>query len=280
MSVSVASVTAVEIGTLAGAALGATISGISGGNPLIGALTGAIAGGLFAGAGNLVQTLTGVTNVADFSTTQLIEASLIHAGAGAISGAANAGITGGNVGFGALTAAISAGAAEGIGGEIAGTDWFKQLNRAEQIFAGLVSNVGIGAVTGGVTSEIVCGQFLHGFGQGAWTAAYGFLFNHMLDIARIDPGPGGGGSWNQYTTINPTDPQADVINRISNALGLALCVGAVVYYAGPYVLTAGLLYAPQINQLGLYGVDFANGYLPGTPPPSWPGYFGSAASNF
>jgi hypothetical protein len=88
------------------------------------------------------------------------------------------------VGLGALTGAISAGAAAGAEGAMAGAGWFKQMNPYEQFFAGLVSHAGIGAVTGGVTSEIVCGQFLHGFGQGAWTAAYGFIFNswlHSLD---------------------------------------------------------------------------------------------------
>lgn len=181
LGLSEAAATAVFTGMLLGAALGATISALTGGNPLTGAITGAIAGGLFAGAGSLAGALNLVTADGAYTSTQaLIEASLLHAGAGAASGAIGAAIGCGNVGLGALTGGLSGGIAEGVGLEIQGTNWLSSLQPDEKIFAGLASRVGIGAVTGGVTSEIVNGQFLHGFGQGAWTAAYGFLFNDLL----------------------------------------------------------------------------------------------------
>jgi hypothetical protein len=167
---------------------------------------GAIAGGLFAGAGSLAQSLGLVTQQGVYTSTQaLLEASLLHVGAGAMSGAINAGIAGGNVGLSALTSGISAGVACGVGGVITGTDWFtKQLAPEEKFFAGLVSQAGIGAVTGGVTSEIVCGQFLHGFGQGAWTAAYGFIFNWGLHGAADDAF---GSSSDQMTTVTQINGQ-------------------------------------------------------------------------
>jgi RHS repeat-associated protein len=225
----------VGLGIVAGAALGATMSAITGGNPLIGALTGAIAGGLFAGAGNIVQTLPGVTGGGVFTTNQaLIEASLIHAVAGAASGAIGAAITGGNVGISALTGGISAGVACGVGGAMAGTRWFSTLLPEERIFAGLVSQVGIGAVTGGVTSEIVCGQFLHGFGQGAWTAAFGFLFNEAMHEA-LEPPP-------EIETDNgalgPRVPHAADGCTEEPIYACDYCGGASACYVGPESLNS------------------------------------------
>jgi hypothetical protein len=250
-------------------------------NPLIGALTGALSGGLFCGAGDMIATLPGVVEARAITTPQaLIEASLIHAAAGVTSGAIGAGIGGGNINLGALTGGISAGVAEGIGGALSDTDWFKNLAPVEKFFVGLGSRAGIGAVTGGVASEMVCGQFLHGFGQGAWTAAYGFLFNAVMHGALMTAGDAGGRP-TFYDTVSPDgDPAAATIDNTSNALALAVTVGAGVYYAEPYVLTLGLSYAPQINQWGLAGIDFANGYLPGTPPASAFGYAGFIYGNF
>ncbi|MDR3565629.1 MAG: RHS repeat-associated core domain-containing protein, partial [Negativicutes bacterium] len=202
-----------------GAALGASISAITGGNPLLGAVTGGVSGGLFFGAGQMIGALQLITPAGAFSSnTALLEAALIHAGAGAASGAIGAAIGGGNVGRAALTGGISAGVAEGIGGGIQDTDWFQGLNKEQKVFAGLSSQIGIGAVTGGVTSEIVDGQFLHGFGQGAWTAAYGFIFNkyfHSLSDgdfcseASIGPARQDPPYWHQegYIQLAPNMPE-------------------------------------------------------------------------
>ena len=188
-------VTSTAVGAItAGAALGASMSAITGGNPLTGAIAGAITGGLFYGAGSLIQTLPGVTEAGLITTNQaLIEASLIHLGAGAASGAISAALGGGNVGMAALTAGLSAGAAEGFGGSIEDTQWFQHLAPVTQFAAGLGSEAGIGAVTGGISSEMVDGHFIQGMGQGAWTAAYGFVFNfswHTLFGNASDAGPG------------------------------------------------------------------------------------------
>ena len=241
-----------------GAALGASLSALSGGNPLIGALTGAIARCLYAGAGSLAQALNLVSQSGVYASTQaLIEASLLHAAAGAVSGSIGAAMTGGNVGSGALSGGISAGVACGVGGALMGTNWFSSLQPEEQFFAGLVSQAGIGAVTGGVTSEIVCGQFLHGFGQGAWTAAYGFIFNwtaHNGPAALMTDGDNGSPSF--YTTISASDPAAAAMDKVFNGLALAVTVGATAYYAGPYALTFSLAQP-----------DFVVGFLEGIAPP-------------
>ena len=188
---------------IAGAALGASISAICGGNPLTGALAGAISGALFFGAGSLAQSLGLVTQQGVYTSTQaLIEASLIHVGAGAASGAIGAAINHGNVGLGALTGGISAGVACGVGAALNGTQWFSQFVGPEKFFAGLVSQVGIGAVTGGITSEIMGGKFLQGMGQGAWTAAYGFLFNDAIHAAGGDPNASCG-DWHVMGYVQP-----------------------------------------------------------------------------
>jgi hypothetical protein len=172
-----------------------------------------------------------------------------------------------------LTGAISAGVAEGAGLAIQGSDWFSSLQPDEKIFAGLGSRVGIGAVTGGVTSEIVNGQFLHGFGQGAWTAAYGFLFNEALHggvAAMMTAGLDGvGGTSSSYTTIPATDPEAATFGKVWNSLALAVTVGGVVY-SGAYIGGLAYMYPEAV----LIGAGFAEGYFPPPTPVtnSVPGY--------
>jgi hypothetical protein len=136
-------------------------------------------------------------------------------------------------GMGALwTGGISAGIAEGLGGPIQGTDWFSQMASEEKFFAGLASRAGIGAVTGGVTSEIVGGQFLHGFSQGTWTAAYAFMFNGVLHGALMTAGNDGGRP-SFYDTIPVSDLDAATIDTVFNVLSLSVTVGAVIYCVGP-----------------------------------------------
>lgn len=175
----------------------------------------------------------------------LAEASAIHFLAGAASGAIGAAITGRNVGLGALTGGVSAGLAEGMGGALSWTQWHKDLAPVEKIFAGLVSRVGIGAVTGGVTSEIVRGQFLAGFGQGAWTAAYGFLFNwglHEGPTLMTAGNDGGHPSFYDDIPIKPYDSRPSLFEFS------ALCVStaAVIVYGGEFVLGLAYTYPEAI----------------------------------
>jgi len=93
----------------------------------------------------------------------------IHAGAGAIAGGINAAIGRENIGLGMLTGGISGGIGKFAGGFL--PDGFGYQ------FAGRSA---IGGITGGIAAEMYGGSFRQGFGQGARTAAYGFLFNDVL----------------------------------------------------------------------------------------------------
>lgn len=77
----------------------------------------------------------------------------------------------------AMIGGISAGVAEGVGGQLRGADWFKGLDPTAKFAVGLASHSAIGAVTGGIGAEIMGGNFGQGAAQGTWTAALGFIFN-------------------------------------------------------------------------------------------------------
>ena len=158
----------------------------------------------------------------------------------------------------------------------------------EQIFAGLTSQVGIGAVTGGVTSEIVNGQFLHGFGQGAWTAAYGFIFNETLDAfgeGMATPNPGQDpDTWRSWDTaqagVEAINSGNDPTNLQSNlAIIAALPLAPLTIAAGPELYSLTLLYPEAV----LIGAGFAEGITPPLSGVSVNAYgyaAGVAASNF
>lgn len=109
-----------------GAGLGAAGSAISGGNPLVGALTGGLGGysgaGGFSGAGTQIGTALGATG----QTATGLGNTLIGAGTGALTGE----LTGQGAGAGALTGGLSAGlTAAGVpkpfaslGGKLAGSE--------------------------------------------------------------------------------------------------------------------------------------------------------------
>ena len=174
------------IGIIIGAALGATISAITGANIALGALTGAISGAAFALAGGAIESWGLIQQVEAGNQLAIAEASAIHFAAGAASGAINAAITGGNVGLSSLTSGISEGISYAVGaglGMMPGTTtgWYFKLAPEQQFFAGLAVRTGVGALVGGATAELAGGEFIQGMGQGAWTAAYGFIFNETLD---------------------------------------------------------------------------------------------------
>ncbi len=169
-------------GILIGAALNTTIAAIQGRDLGMAALTGAISGGLFTGAGIAGEGLDSVVQAG------------IHAAAGAISGAINAGITGGNVLQSALIGGISAGVAKyGMAGILPNTSLYKQVgdlagNWGQIAMKGAVA-VGTGTVTGGFSSMMMGGSFGAGAAQGTWTSAYGFLFNGIPHLVALrDPG--------------------------------------------------------------------------------------------
>jgi len=159
---------------LAGAALGASTSAIMGGNPLLGALTGAISATFFMGAHGIVA-LKGLEGVV---------AASVHVAAGAASGAVNAAITGGNPLMGAVTSGVSAGVAYGVGSALQAAGVTSAIaDMTPKDFAiQLGARTASGAVVGGVTSEMMGGDFGQGAFTGAWTAGYGFLFNCSLTL--------------------------------------------------------------------------------------------------
>lgn len=158
-----------RIGMAIGAAINTAITAISGGNLGMGALTGAISGGFFAGAGVIGAGLDSVVQAG------------IHFAAGAISGAINAGITGGNVWQSAITSGLSAGVAKfamlGLTPMIPG---YAQAGEWGQWGMEGAVAVGTGTVMGGFSSTMMGRSFGAGAELGAWTSAFGFMFNRTL----------------------------------------------------------------------------------------------------
>jgi RHS repeat-associated protein len=138
-----------------GALIGGATSAAMGGNIGLGILTGAIGGVLFGGAGQIARIL---------ELSRLATAGL-YAVAGAVSGAAGAGITGGNVGIGALTGAI--GGALGYGASLIGGP------------LGLLAGLAAGAVGGGIGSVMLGGEF----GDGAWRGAASAGISYAVSTA-------------------------------------------------------------------------------------------------
>ncbi len=165
------------IGIVIGAALGATMSAITGGNIGMGALTGAITGGFLGGAGAIVGAaqLTGVC------------AAGVYAAAGASAGAINAGISGSNVGIGALTGGAFAAAAYAF--PIPGLKIFPEgpeatfANQAGSIANRMISSSLTGAAFGAASAGMTGGDMLHGAAMGAAAWAAGSAGNMLIGNA-------------------------------------------------------------------------------------------------
>ena len=141
---------------------------MTGGNIALGALTGAISGAIFFGAGEI---LPGITKALGATTRleQVVVSTGVHAVAGAVSGGINAAISGSNIGLGMLTGAVGAGIGNAAGSFLPSKFEYQ-----------LVGQVVAGAIAGGIVSALYGGNFWQGFAQGAYTAAVGFLFNQMV----------------------------------------------------------------------------------------------------
>jgi hypothetical protein len=136
-----------------GAAAGFVSSAISSGT-LKGAVQGAFSGALFASIGAYGK-------IGDWSDATLVAA---HAGAGCLSAVAG----GGRCGAGALPAGLSKLAT------VAGPEWLKHPGPDGLKIAG---GVAFSAVVGGTASRLGGGKFANG----AQTAAFGYLFNELLN---------------------------------------------------------------------------------------------------
>jgi len=97
-----------------------------------------------------------------------------HMAAGAVSGAFNTVVSGGNLGQNMVTSAVSAGIAKGLGNYIPSVD-----NDYLDFGIGVVGNGIIGGITGGISAELYGGKFSEGFKEGVAIGIGGFLFNRM-----------------------------------------------------------------------------------------------------
>jgi RHS repeat-associated protein len=164
--------TAIIVGAIIGALMGAYNASMNGGDvmagmfhgALVGGLSAALSGALFYGAGNLIHAPTSSMGPA----AQIA----VHAAAGAVSGAANAAMTGGDIWHGALIGAVSAGIAKGSGLE------------------SLEGRMALGAASGGFSAALAGEDFAQGAFQGAWTSLVAYLFNDVLH--RIEMSENGG----------------------------------------------------------------------------------------
>ena len=227
----------VAIGMIAaGAGFGAAMSAMTGHNPGMGALTGAISAFAFMGAHYLTAGM------------DLLDAAVIHGAVGAATGAINAAIAGTSPGFGALTGGISGGIARGMGGLL--PDGF-----AAQLGGRMLT----GAVAGGITAAIVGGDFKQGMFNGAWTAGFGYLFNEtgqelgkmvqgMFQQAGIGTDPGHLFNRSDLASLNPGFTAGQRNALITTGAGAFLTVygfltlpeGAPVTGIGAAWLTKGL----------------------------------------
>jgi hypothetical protein len=161
------------IGALIGAALNTSIAAITNQDIGMAALTGAISGAFFTGAGLIGKGLDSVVQAG------------INGFAGAASGAINAGIQGGDIGQGALIGGVSAGVAKYTGLELGKSSIFRDVSAFGQHAMQLGTRTGIGAVMGGISAEMIGGSFGEGASMGAWTAAYAYAFNQLEVGERI-----------------------------------------------------------------------------------------------
>ncbi len=263
-------------GAVLGSALGATVSAITGGDIGQGALTGAISGAFFGGVGTVIKAMgdagiIAVTQQGVAQTTQGAAAMAgMHAAAGAASGAINASITGGDVGVGALTGGISGGIAKYFG---------NQFLIGKGFATELVGHSLIGGVTGGITASIYCGNFWQGFGQGAWTGGYGYLFNQALSH----------GTFSENGELVKEEPGARPYGTTDTELwmagGVFAAAGGVTLFPG--AIAAGITWAAEAlsvqylskpEQINRFVVDGLASYAPGWPTASMGGLAGYTAA--
>jgi len=175
----------------------------------MGALTGAISGAMFYGAGNIIGGL-GLGAGPTVTLGERAAMAGIHTAAGMISGGINSAITGSNIGLGVVAGGISAGTSEFLGGDIPGVG-----NKYADFAIELAGRSLSGGVTCGIAAEIYGGDFGHGFAVGAATGAAGFLFNKVFHygttLYRV--GPNG-----QLTPIVENIPEGTDVTEPSDPL--------------------------------------------------------------
>lgn len=158
---------------LLGAAIGAATSAIFGGNIWLGAIQGAIMGAAFFGAGQIIQAANAAAIAAGQTGLTLAAQASIHAAAGAISGAINATIAGGDLGD--IGKATLIGAISGGLGKLSGS-----ILHGERYITQLFGRSLVGAASGAFAAAISGGDVVKGLGYGAGYAAAGTVFNDFF----------------------------------------------------------------------------------------------------
>lgn len=156
------------IGAAIGAAAGAGIAAATGGDIGTGAITGAISGFAFGFVGGL--------GMGDIATV------IGHTVAGGVSGVANAAVTGSDLGAGAAIGAITAGVTAGLSAGIPALHDLP-LNGVGEFMVNLVKRAAMGAVIGGVTAEVMGGNFGTGAQLGAITTGIAYTTNCAMSEA-------------------------------------------------------------------------------------------------
>jgi RHS repeat-associated protein len=137
-------------------------------------VTAAITAAMFYGAGEIMP-----PGASDFARAS------IHAGAGALAGGVNAALFGGDIGLGALSGGLSAGMGSYFGN-------FAPFGSE------LLGRAIVGGVTGGSVYAMYGESFMEGFGRGAITSTYVYIYNCLLHPACFALGEGvkgdGGGN--------------------------------------------------------------------------------------
>ncbi len=161
------------IAVFVGAIIGGTISELAGGDFWSGAFMGAISGGLFFGAGEIIGHLA----------LQGVTAAGVHAAAGCLSGAISSMINGGDMGTAILVGGLSAGLAKYGGDKLFGKGGLFATyvkTPVEEFTAQLLFRTTAGGLTGGFAAELAGGNFRSGFANGAKTAAIGVFCNGLF----------------------------------------------------------------------------------------------------
>ncbi len=148
-------------GALIGAALGATIAAITGGDILQGAILGAISGAFMAGASSLITSF-GIEGLGVMA---------VYAEAGAYSGALGALATGGDPARGAAFGALSGAVFGGI----------SNLGGANPSWQWSLAKVPLSGIAGGAISELAGGNFWDGFTFAATIAGADFIYRVIAD---------------------------------------------------------------------------------------------------
>ncbi len=221
-----------------GALLNVTIAAIQGTDLSTAAALGAFSGAMFYGAGQIAGA---VAKGLSSSTMASLAGVGIHVAAGMGTGALSAAAYHQDVSTSAIVGGLSAGAAKGAGMLMEGSEWYQGIGRdfgkSGQFAVDLPFHAAIGAVSGGIAAQISGGNFGSGAAQGAWTAAYGYLFNKIMHKGtdRFDDD---GDSPTARPKQNPLDINSSVIGPNDHRL-----------ITWPY-LVAGAMFIIQIQEDG------------------------------